>query len=134
MPITAIALAMMAPAPVDLALPAMPTSLDQATVIDGWVGRRRSPSWSEDVKLAYRRGQCSGAVNWEGGKLLEIDVLFLVGPGGKLMRLAPVNVGCRPVEEFVAKRIKGTLGNSFPDPGATPAWYRSQVRFLWTMP
>jgi len=129
---TIVLAALLAAAPTAGALPAMPDSLEDATLIDGWVGRKRSPSWSEEIETAYRRGECTGAVNYEGGKMMEIDVLFLVGERGKLMRVAPVNVGCPRVEEYVAKRIKGTLANSFPDPGAEPKWYRSQVRFLWS--
>lgn len=113
--------------------PAMPTTLTDVPVIEKWLGRKVSPRWSEDVKKAYRRDNCTTSVPYEGGHLLEIDVLFLVAPDGKLVRLAPVNVQCPEVESFVSSRIMGTLRNSFPKHmAAEPQWYRSQVRFLWS--
>ncbi len=111
----------------------IPTTLTDVPVIEKWQGRRISPRWSEEAKRAYRRGNCSGAKPYEGGDLLELDVLFLVANDGKLVRLAPVNVQCPEVEKFVSGRIMGTLRNSFPrHDGAEPQWYRSQVRFLWS--
>lgn len=140
-----------------LDMPPMPQDLSTVPVIDGWLGRKVSPRWSEEVARLYRRGACSGAVNHEGSRLLEIDMLFLLSDNGKLLRIAPVNANCPEVEKFVSRRILGTLGNSFAsnqtvvedvmvdgrkigtvrkttnDNGSvTPVWKRSQVRFLWS--
>lgn len=113
--------------------PAMPTDLSTVPVLEGWLGRRISPRWSEEVHEAYRKAACGGARPYEGSNLLELDILFLLSGDGKLLKLAPVNVGCPAVESFVSKRIMGTLRNSYPKTGdATPTWYRSQVRFLWS--
>ncbi|WP_311269269.1 hypothetical protein [Sphingobium sp. WCS2017Hpa-17] len=115
------------------ATPPMPQDLSSIPVIDGWLGRKISPRWSEDVARLYRRGDCSGAVNHDGSHLLEIDMLFLLSGDGKPLKIAPVNVHCPDVEKFVSSRILGTLRNSFPKSGATEAyWMRSQVRFLWS--
>lgn len=148
---------MLATAPVAAAAPPMPQDLGSVPVIDGWLGRKISPRWSDDVARLYRRGQCSGAVNHEGSQLLEIDMLFLLSSDGKPLKIAPVNVRCPEVEKFVSARILGTLKNSFPKGKAvvepvtvdgrtvgtlrksprdtdsmTPVWMRSQVRFLWS--
>ncbi len=113
--------------------PSMPQDLGQVPVIDNWLGRRISPRWSEDVAKLYRRGHCTGAVDYEGSRLLEIDMLFLLSGDGKPLRIAPVNVQCPDVEKFVSNRILGSLRNSFPRTGsADPQWMRSQVRFLWS--
>lgn len=113
--------------------PPMPQDLSNVPVIDGWLGRKISPRWSEDVAKLYRRGECGGAVDHEGSSLLEIDMLFLLSGDGKPLKIAPVNVRCPPVETFVSNRILGTLRGSFPKSGAaTPYWMRSQVRFLWS--
>jgi hypothetical protein len=147
---------MLAATPVPGAAPPMPQDLGSVPVIDGWLGRRKSPEWSEDVARLYRRGECSGVVNHQGSQLLEIDMLFLLSDDGKPLKIAPVNAHCPDVEEFVSRRILGTLRNSFPrntvttqavvvggrasdaqrtspsDQVATPHWMRSQVRFLWS--
>jgi hypothetical protein len=113
--------------------PPMPTDLSTVPVIDGWLGRKISPRWSEEVHEAYRKGHCNGARPYEGSNLLEIDIMFLLAGDGKLLKLAPVNVQCPTVETFVSKRILGTLRGSFPKTGDTePRWHRSQVRFLWS--
>jgi hypothetical protein len=113
--------------------PPLPSDLSTVPVIDGWLGRKVSPRWSEEIHEAYRKGKCSGARPYEGSNLLEIDVLFLLEDNGKLLKLAPVNVQCPAVESFVSKRILGTLRGSFPKTGdPDPHWYRSQVRFLWS--
>lgn len=115
------------------AAPPMPQDLGSVPVIDGWLGRKISPRWSDDVARLYRRGDCSGAVNHEGSQLLEIDMLFLLSGDGKPLKIAPVNARCPEVEKFVSSRILGTLRNSFPRDGAAdPHWMRSQVRFLWS--
>ena len=124
---------MLTMAPVAAATPPMPQDLGSVPVIDGWLGRKISPRWSEDVARLYRRGECSGAVNQEGSQLLEIDMLFLLSGDGKPLKIAPVNVRCPEVEKFVSGRVLGTLRNSFPKSGAAqPQWMRSQVRFLWS--
>ena len=129
---------MLATAPVPAnALPAttppVPQDLSTVPVIDGWAGRRISPRWSETVYKLYRKGQCRGAVPYEGSNLLEIDMLFLLSPDGKPLRIMPVNAGCPDVEAFVSNRILGTLRGSFPaGGGVAPRWMRSQVRFLWS--
>ncbi|QGP80054.1 hypothetical protein [Sphingobium sp. CAP-1] len=113
--------------------PPMPQDLSQVPVINGWLGRKISPRWSEDVAKLYRHGECGGAVNHEGSQLLEIDMLFLLSGDGKPLKIAPVNVRCPDVEKFVSRRILGTLSGSFPKSGAAdPRWMRSQVRFLWS--
>ncbi|EQB34096.1 hypothetical protein [Sphingobium ummariense] len=113
--------------------PPIPQDLSQVPVIDGWLGRKISPRWSEDVARFYRRGECGGAVDHEGSRLLEIDMLFLLSGDGKVLKIAPVNARCPEVEQFVSNRILGTLRNSFPKTGAAdPTWMRSQVRFLWS--
>ncbi len=113
--------------------PAMPTDLSNVPVLEGWLGRRISPRWSEEVHEAYRKAGCGSARPYEGSNLLELDILFLLSGDGRLLKLAPVNVGCPAVESFVVKRIMGTLRNSYPKTGdAAPTWYRSQVRFLWS--
>ncbi|HAF41335.1 MAG TPA: hypothetical protein DCG90_06140 [Sphingobium sp.] len=150
---------MLAAAPVAAAAPPMPQDLGSVPVIEGWLGRKVSPRWSEEVARLYRHGECSGAVNHEGSWLLEIDMLFLLSPEGKPLKIAPVNANCPDVEQFVSRRILGTLSHSFR-PGrssavvepvmadgrplgtvrstsgdispATPVWKRSQVRFLWS--
>ncbi|MCI4591659.1 hypothetical protein MOK15_16370 [Sphingobium sp. BYY-5] len=124
---------MLAATPVaDAAIP-MPQDLGSVPVINGWLGHKISPRWSEDVARLYRHGECSGAVNHEGSQLLEIDMLFLLSGDGKPLKIAPVNVRCPDVEKFVSGRILGTLRNSFPKSGAAePRWMRSQVRFLWS--
>ena len=115
------------------ALPPMPQDLSEVPVIDGWLGRKISPRWSEDVARLYRRGECGGTVNHEGSRLLEIDMLFLLSGDGKPLKVAPVNARCPGVEKFVSARILSSLRNSFPKNGATePYWMRSQVRFLWS--
>ena len=137
---------------------AMPDDLAAVPMIDGWLGRKISPRWSEDVAKLYRRGKCRGAVPYEGSNLLEIDVLFLLSEEGKPLKIAPVNANCPDVENFVSRRILNTLGNSFRTKGqvvtkpvtvdgrtigtaretaddnrpAGPVWMRSQVRFLWS--
>jgi hypothetical protein len=137
-------------------VPPMPQDLSHVPVIDGWLGRKISPRWSEDVAKLYRKGKCGGAIDHEGSRLLEIDMLFLLSDDGKPLKIAPVNAHCPDVEEFVSRRILGTLRNSFPrntvttqavvvggrasdaqrtspsDQLATPHWMRSQVRFLWS--
>lgn len=121
-----------APAPA-LAVPPMPQDLSAVPVIDGWLGRKISPRWSENVARLYRRGECEGAVNYEGSKLLEIDMLFLLSADGKPLKVAPINARCPDVERFVSNRILASLRNSFPpSPSALPRWMRSQVRFLWS--
>ncbi len=115
------------------ALPPMPQNMAAVPVIEGWQGRRVSPQWSETVERLYRRGDCQGAVPYEGSWLLEVDMLFLVSGDGKPLRIAPVNARCEPVETFVSKRVLGSLSHSFPKSGAAePQWMRSQVRFLWS--
>ncbi|MEA3390547.1 hypothetical protein [Sphingobium sp. CCH11-B1] len=115
------------------AAPPMPEDLSSVPVIEGWQGRRISPRWSEDVARFYRKGKCAGATPYEGSWLLEIDMLFLLSPDGKPLKIAPVNAHCEPVESFVSGRILGTLRNSFPKSDTTePRWMRSQVRFLWS--
>lgn len=149
---------MLAAAPVTGTTPPMPQDLSTVPVINGWLGRKISPRWSEDVAKLYRHGECSGAVNHEGSRLLEIDMLFLLSDNGKLLKIAPVNANCPDVERFVSRRILGTLGNSFRNNGQAvvkpvmvdgrtigtarqtaddnrptgPVWMRSQVRFLWS--
>jgi hypothetical protein len=124
---------MLAAAPVADALPPMPQDLSTVPVINGWLGRKISPRWSEDVAKLYRRGECSGAVPYEGSRLLEIDMLFLLAGDGTVLKVAPVNMACPGVEKFVSGRILGTLRSSFPKTGvAEPHWMRSQVRFLWS--
>lgn len=149
---------MLAATPVADALPPMPQDLSSVPVIEGWLGRKISPRWSEDVAKLYRRGECSGARPYEGSRLLEIDVLFLLSEDGKPLKIAPVNTNCPDVEKFVSRRILGTLGNSFRNNGQAvvkpvmvdgraigsarqttddnrptgPVWMRSQVRFLWS--
>ena len=113
--------------------PPMPTDLASVPVIDGWLGRKISPRWSEEVAKLYRREDCSGAVPYEGSRLLEIDMLFLLTGDGKPLKVAPVNARCPGVEKFVSGRILGSLRGSFPKTGAAqPRWMRSQVRFLWS--
>ncbi|MFZ2998008.1 hypothetical protein [Sphingobium sp.] len=115
------------------ALPPMPQDLSTVPVIDGWLGRKISPRWSEEVARLYRRGECAGAVPYEGSSLLEIDMLFLLSGDGKPLKIAPVNASCPGVEKFVNARITGSLRSSFPKNGGdTPQWMRSQVRFLWS--
>lgn len=125
---------MLAATPVPDAGPPMPQDLASVPVIHDWLGRRKSPEWSETVARFYRNGQCSGAVNYQGSQLLEIDMLFLLSGDGKPLKIAPVNVRCPGVEKFVSNRILGSLRGSFPKRGATaePRWMRSQVRFLWS--
>ncbi|CAM8628829.1 MULTISPECIES: hypothetical protein [Sphingobium] len=124
---------MLAAIPMPGDAPPMPQDLAAVPVIDGWLGRKISPRWSETVAKLYRHGDCSGAVNHEGSRLLEIDMLFLLSGDGKPMKIAPVNARCPDVETFVSKRILGTLSGSFPKSGAAqPVWMRSQVRFLWS--
>lgn len=149
---------MLATTPVADTLPPMPQDLTSVPVIEGWLGRKISPRWSEDVAKLYRRGKCHGAVPYEGSNLLEIDVLFLLSEEGKPLKIAPVNANCPDVENFVSRRILNTLGNSFRTKGqvvtkpvtvdgrtigttretaddnrpAGPVWMRSQVRFLWS--
>jgi len=121
------------PGPIPGDAPPMPQDLTAVPVIDGWLGRKVSPRWSEDVAKLYRRGECSGAVNHEGSQLLEIDMLFLLSGDGKPLKIAPVNARCPEVEKYVSGRILGTLRGSFPKNGAAqPHWMRSQVRFLWS--
>lgn len=124
---------MLAAAPVTGTTPPMPQDLSTVPVINGWLGRKISPRWSEDVAKLYRRGECSGAVPYEGSRLLEIDMLFLLAGDGTVLKVAPVNARCPGVEKFVSGRILGTLRKSFPKSGsAEPRWMRSQVRFLWS--
>ena len=124
---------MLAATPVAEALPPMPQDLSSVPVIEGWLGRKISPRWSEDVAKLYRRGECRGAVPYEGSNLLEIDMLFLLAGDGTVLKVAPVNMACPNVEKFVSGRILGTLRSSFPKTGvAEPRWMRSQVRFLWS--
>jgi hypothetical protein len=124
---------MLAATPMAEAAPPMPQELSSVPVIEGWQGRRISPRWSEDVARFYRKGKCTGAVPYEGSWLLEIDMLFLLSPDGKPLKIAPVNVNCPDVEQFVSGRVLGTLRNSFPKAGGAEArWMRSQVRFLWS--
>jgi hypothetical protein len=111
----------------------MPQDLSEVEVIENWQGRRLSPHWSEDVAKLYRNGKCAGARPYEGSWLLEVDMLFLLSPEGRPLRIAPVNAQCPGVEKFVSGRILGTLRNSFPkNDGGAPRWMRSQVRFLWS--
>lgn len=124
---------MLAAAPMTGAAPPMPQDLSNVPVIEGWLGRKISPRWSEEVARAYRKGDCSGAKPYQGSRLLEIEVLFLLSGDGKPLKIAPVNARCPEVEKFVSGRILGTLRNSFPKSGsAEPQWMRSQVRFLWS--
>jgi hypothetical protein len=124
---------MLAATPVPGAAPPMPQDLGSVPVINGWLGRRKSPEWSEDVARLYRRAECSGAVNHQGSQLLEIDMLFLLSGDGKPLKIAPVNARCPGVEKFVSSRILSSLRGSFPKDGAAePHWMRSQVRFLWS--
>lgn len=113
--------------------PAMPASLDAVPVIENWLGRRISPRWSFDAQRAYKRGKCGSAVPYEGASLLEVDVLFLLSPDGKPLRIVPVNSQCAEIDAFVGEKIQSALKGSFPrHEGATaPRWMRSQVRFLW---
>lgn len=152
-----LSLMLAATAPLASPAPAMPDDLSSVPVIEGWLGRKISPRWSEDVARLYRKGDCSGAVNHEGSWLLEIDMLFLLSSDGRPLKIAPVNAHCPAVETFVSRRILGTLGNSFPKnkgtsdmvmagdrsigtmrtsasgpTSADPVWMRSQVRFLWS--
>ncbi|MEA3541283.1 MAG: hypothetical protein U9R77_04070 [Pseudomonadota bacterium] len=124
---------MLAATPTPAALPPMPQDLSSVPVIDGWLGRKISPRWSEDVARLYRKGECSGAVPYEGSNLLEIDMLFLLSGDGKPLKIAPVNARCPEVERFVSRRVLGSLQGSYPKSGAAePQWMRSQVRFLWS--
>lgn len=124
---------MLAAAPMPSSTPPMPDDLSTVPVINGWLGRKISPRWSEDVAKLYRRGECSGARPYEGSNLLEIDMLFLLTGDGTVLKVAPVNARCPGVEKFVSNRILGTLRSSFPKTGvAQPRWMRSQVRFLWS--
>jgi hypothetical protein len=124
---------MLAATPAPAAMPPMPQELSQVPVIEGWLGRKISPRWSEDVARQYRKGKCSGAVPFEGSNLLEIDMLFLLSGDGKPLKVAPVNAHCPEVEQFISNRILGSLRGSFPKSGsAEPQWMRSQVRFLWS--
>jgi hypothetical protein len=124
---------MLAAAPAAGDVPPVPQDLSNVPVIDGWLGRKVSPRWSEDVARLYRSGDCGGAVSHEGSRLLEIDMLFLLSGDGKPLKIMPVNARCPDVEQFVSKRILGSLRGSFPKSGATaPRWMRSQVRFLWS--
>ncbi|NML08823.1 hypothetical protein HHL08_01455 [Sphingobium sp. AR-3-1] len=121
------------PGPMPGNAPPMPQDLATVPVIQEWQGRKISPRWSENVAKLYRNGRCSGAVNYEGSRLLEIDMLFLLSGDGKPLKIAPVNARCPEVEKFVSGRILGTLRGSFPKSGAAePYWMRSQVRFLWS--
>ncbi|MCC4252363.1 MAG: hypothetical protein VX205_15075 [Pseudomonadota bacterium] len=124
---------MLAATPAPAAMPPMPQDLSSVPVIDGWLGRKISPRWSEDVARLYRKGECGGAVPYEGSNLLEIDMLFLLSGEGKPLKIAPVNARCPEVERFVSKRVLGSLQGSYPKSGtAEPHWMRSQVRFLWS--
>lgn len=124
---------MLAATPAPGAMPPMPQDLSSVPVIDGWLGRKISPRWSEDVARLYRKGECGGAVPYEGSNLLEIDMLFLLSGEGKPLKIAPVNARCPEVERFVSKRVLGSLQGSYPKSGAAePHWMRSQVRFLWS--
>ena len=124
---------LLAATPAPAAMPPMPQDLSSVPVIDGWLGRKISPRWSEDVARLYRKGECSGAVPYEGSNLLEIDMLFLLSGEGKPLKIAPVTARCPEVERFVSKRVLGSLQGSYPKSGAAePHWMRSQVRFLWS--
>ncbi|MCP1471506.1 hypothetical protein J3E64_003217 [Sphingobium sp. OAS761] len=124
---------MLAATPMPSGAPDMPRDLAAVPVIPNWLGRKVSPRWSEDVARLYRRGECSGAVNHEGSRLLEIEMLFLLSGDGKPLRIAPVNARCPEVEKFVSNRILGSLRGSFPRGNSPdPRWMRSQVRFLWS--
>jgi hypothetical protein len=113
--------------------PPMPQDLSSVPLIHNWLGRSKSPEWSETVARYYRHGKCTGAVNYQGSQLLEIDMLFLLSGDGKPLKIAPVNMQCPEVEKFVSNRILGSLRGSFPKNGAAqPRWMRSQVRFLWS--
>ncbi|MEK7343981.1 MAG: hypothetical protein AABZ73_09175 [Pseudomonadota bacterium] len=128
-----VSLLLAAAAPSAAPLPSMPDDISAVPVIHGWQGRRVSPRWSEDVARFYRKGNCSSAVSYEGSWLLEIDMLFLLSPDGKPLKIAPVNARCPEVERFVSTRVLSLLGNSFPQGrGMEPRWMRSQVRFLWS--
>jgi len=131
---TMLLLLMLAATPVAGAdAPPMPTDLASVPVIENWLGRKISPRWSEEVAKLYRRGDCSGTVPYEGSRLLEIDMLFLLTGDGKPLKVAPVNARSPGVEKFVSGRILGSLRGSFPKTGAAqPRWMRSQVRFLWS--
>lgn len=66
---------MLAAIPVPGDAPAMPQDLATVPVIQGWQGRKISPRWSENVAKLYRHGGCSGAVNYEGSRLLGKSVV-----------------------------------------------------------
>jgi hypothetical protein len=124
---------MLATAPVTAEAPPMPQDLSSVPLIHNWLGRSKSPEWSETVARYYRHGKCTGAVNHQGSQLLEIDMLFLLSGDGKPLKIAPVNMQCPEVEKFVSSRILSSLRGSFPKNGAAePRWMRSQVRFLWS--
>ncbi len=112
---------------------AIPTSLEDVPVIEGWLGRRISPRWSFEAQRAYKRGKCTSAVPYEGANLLEVDVLFLLAPDGKPLKIIPVNSHCPEIDAYVGTKIQTALKSSFPKHGASadPRWMRSQVRFLW---
>ena len=96
---------MLAVAPVGTEMP-MPQDLSSVPVIHGWLGRKISPRWSEQVARLYRHGQCQGTVNYEGSRLLQIDVLFLLSGDGKPLKIAPVNANCPPEKaRFVGMRV-----------------------------
>ena len=62
---------MLAATPAPAAMPPMPQDLSSVPVIDGWLGRKISPRWSEDVARLYRKGECGGAVPYERAQKLR---------------------------------------------------------------
>lgn len=114
-------------------LPPAPTQLDAVPTIEKWDGRRISPKWSFDAQKAYRKGGCTSALPYQGSSILEVDVLFLIGGDGRLLKVAPVNSRCEAIDAFIGKRVTERLKHSFPASGAAePRWMKSQVRFLWS--
>ncbi|VAV96167.1 hypothetical protein MNBD_ALPHA04-664 [hydrothermal vent metagenome] len=62
----------------------------------------------------------------------RIEAAILVSPRGRLLKVVPVESGCRPLEDYTVKHLSKYASKIAPiPPGGKSKWYRTAMYFRW---
>lgn len=62
----------------------------------------------------------------------RIEAAILVAPDGELVKVVPVESGCRELETYTANHLIKYVGKAGPVTNSnTPTWYKTAMHFRW---